>query len=366
MNPALSHPLHKPLLLSPENLTDHMWGGSWIRAFKGLAASPHPVGESWELSARAERASGVEVEPGRVVPLPDLLRDHASHLLGAKMTRVHGERLPLLTKFIDAEDDLSVQVHPHDAHLSYRESGKSESWLILDVAPGEGSGFIYLGFDPAKFDSYATPDEFAEAFFAALNQANSMGPSEEPAVRAKAERVVLPFLNRVRVTPGDVFEVKPGMIHAIGRGVRLFEIQQASDITYRVWDWNRPDAKEKSQGRLVFRALHVAQARAVLDFAPRSNGADNVAPKTAGEHELVREREGRFLLAQINLTAASPRFPLKTNGVFQALTVIDGRVEIGGVRAERGRSVLIPADLAEASLVTLSPSASVLRSTVPL
>ncbi len=298
--------------------------------------------------------------------LPDLVHDQARSILGEKLIRVHGERLPLLTKFIDAGDDLSVQVHPSDAHLSHRESGKSESWLILDVEPGAGNGFIYLGLDPTKAESYATQDEFAEAFFAALNQVNSMGPSDDPSVRARAERVVLPFLNRVRVKPGEVFQVRPGMIHAIGRGVRLFEIQQASDITYRVWDWNRPDAKERSAGRLAFRPLHIPQARAVLDFHAAAPEMVAVASQQAGEQELVRETEGRFLLTQINLNASAPRFAFNTNGVFQSLTVIAGCVDVNGVKAERGRSLLVPAEMPEILLTALENPAVVLRSTVPV
>jgi mannose-6-phosphate isomerase len=342
-----------------------MWGGHWIRSFKGLSPASAGVGESWELSGRPERPSRVEGDAGESTSLPDLIRDHPGSVLGEQLVRSHGRRLPLLTKFIDAEDDLSVQVHPHDAHLPQGDNGKSEAWLILDVQPGENNGFIYLGFDPAKADAYATADEFSEAFFAALNQANSVGPSDDPRVRARAERVVLPFLNKVRVRPGDVFNVRPGTIHAIGRGVRLFEIQQSSDVTYRVWDWNRPDAKEKAQGRLAFRALHIKDARGVLDFNARPAVADARASPEGGEQELVRESEGRFHLTQINL-AASGHFALKTRGVFQALTVIRGAIEVNGIKVNCGRSALVPAVLPEVLLTAPHGPAAVLRATVPV
>lgn len=357
--------LKKPFQLTADNFTDHMWGGQWIPEFKGLPTSSSPVGESWEVSGLPERPSFVVGDHDSRIPLSQLIEHHASYILGQKLTQAYGRRLPLLAKLIDASDDLSVQVHPHDTHLDHPQVGKSESWLILNVAPGPESGFIYLGFDPSKVDSYATRDEFIEAFFGALNQANSMGPSDDPHVRAKAARVVLPFLNRIRVKPGDVFNVKPGMIHAIGRGVRLFEIQQASDITYRVWDWNRADTKEKSKGRLAFRTLHIEQARAVLDFRAHRPSPDTIVLDQLGEQELVREAESRFLLTQIHLKTTVP-FTLKTAGVFQALTVIDGEISVNGLRTKRGRSVFVPGGISEVVIASLSASAVVLRSTVPL
>jgi mannose-6-phosphate isomerase len=364
MTPYHTHDLKKPLRLSVDNLTDHMWGGQWIRSFKGLSPSVSPVGEAWELSARPEHPSRVEVGAGAPVSLTDLIRDHAVFILGEKLVRAHGERLPLLTKFIDAADDLSVQVHPDDAHLGGGESGKSESWLILGTERGAENGFIYLGFDPLKADAYPTRDAFAEAFFNALNQANSLGPSDDAALRARAERVVLPFLNRVRVKPGDVFHVRPGVVHAIGRGVRLFEIQQASDLTYRVWDWNRPDAKERAAGRLAFRPLHMQDARRVLDFSADSVETGNSVALGDNERELVREFKNRFLLTRIDLKPGLAH-TLQTNGVFQALTIIDGNVALGGVAVQRGRSVLIPAALDSVTLRSTAP-AVVLRATVPV
>jgi mannose-6-phosphate isomerase len=364
MNLYHTHDLKQPLRLSVDNLTDHMWGGQWIRSFKDLAPSASPVGEAWELSARPEHPSRVEVGAGVSVSLTELVRDHATFILGEKLVRAYGERLPLLTKFIDAADDLSVQVHPDDAHLPAGESGKSESWLILATERGAENGFIYLGFDSMKADAYPTRAAFADAFFDALNQANSMGPRDDAAVRARAERVVLPFLNRVRVKPGDVFNVRPGVVHAIGRGVRLFEIQQASDLTYRVWDWNRPDAKERAAGRLAFRPLHLKEARRVMDFDADAAETGSATLLGENERELVREFKDRFLLTRIDLKPGL-EYTLETNGVFQALTIIDGNVALGGVSAQRGRSVLIPAALERVTLRSTAP-AVVLRATVPV
>src|ERR1700685_2012478 len=109
MNPSHQTLFQKPLLLSLDNLTDHLWGGRWIRAFKNLPPSGAVVGESWELSARPEHPSRVEMGDGEPRSLPDLIRDHAFSILGRKLVRSFGGRLPLLTKFIDAADDLSVQ-----------------------------------------------------------------------------------------------------------------------------------------------------------------------------------------------------------------------------------------------------------------
>jgi mannose-6-phosphate isomerase class I len=132
-----------------------------------------------------------------------------------------------------------------------------------------------------------------------------------------------------------------------------------------VWDWNRPDSKEKKAGRLSFRALHIPDARRVLNFRAQSVAPDIVASTRAGEQELMREPDGHFLFTQINLTAQEPRFSFKTRGLFQSLTVIDGRVTINGVEADRGRSVLIPAEMPEVSL-SVTTRATVLRSTLPV
>jgi mannose-6-phosphate isomerase len=364
MKSSLPALLKQPLRLSVDNLTDHMWGGNWIPRFKRLSAGASPVGEAWELSMRAEHPSYVETESARF-KLADLVRENPVAMLGAGVVAQYGPELPLLLKFIDAADDLSVQVHPSDDHMPPGQCGKAEAWRVIDVQPGSENGFVYLGFDARKAESYDSPEAFSEAFFAALSQANAMGPSDDPLLRERAARVVLPFLNKIRVNPGDVFDVRPGVIHAVGRGVRLFEIQQPSDTTYRVWDWNRPDAKERAQGRVVFRSLHTQAAARVLDMRA-SDPAPVVGMRISDNEQLrVRETNGRFELSEFQLTAPRP-VALSTGGAFQALTVIEGAISVDEIIVDTGRTVFIPASLPAVHLSAERGPATVLRSTVPL
>ena len=365
----LRRALGGPLLLTPDNYTHQMWGGDWIPRFKGLPVPGRPVGESWEISCHPARPSQVALG-GQSLALTDLVQRFPRETLGSRTAGADVDSFPLLMKFIDARDDLSVQVHPADAAARELEhqSGKSEAWYVLDTGSGPGEGFVYAGFSPDKAAGFAGPDETAEAFLSALNQANAQGPSDDPAVRKRAERLILPFLNRIAVRPGDVIRLDPGTVHAIGRGVRLFEIQQNSDVTYRVWDWNRPDAEERKRGRLVFRALHLEKARACLDFDARPPEFYRTSPAAgAGETELIVETEGRFALSRAAMAAGGAK-QWDTRDRFLGFTVIAGEVEFRSgeavARAGPGRSVFVPASAGAVEARALS-NAVLLRSYQP-
>lgn len=370
--------INTPVRLSADNFTHQMWGGDWIARLKGMTApSSEAIGEAWEFSGRADRPSRVWFADGTSKSLPDLIKENPSAVLGERVVKKFGMEAPILIKFIDARDDLSLQVHPSDdyARRVERDSGKSESWLILDTGTGANDGYIYLGFNPAKASDYASPDEFSEAFLNALREANAQGPSEDPNVRARAERLILPFLNRIRVKAGEVYELVPGTVHSIGRGVRLFEIQQASNVTYRVWDWNRIDAaKLAEEGKKMFRELHVDKAKDVLNFKPADPASfmkrtSPVAARGSGqfsEEELLVEFERRFAAHRIRLNAAGSTVDVPTDGVFQVLSVLDGRVSVGDVEAGRGETILIPASMPSAVVKAVSGRAEVVRSYVPV
>ncbi len=374
MTKDISSFLHRPLHLEPDNLTDHMWGGDWIRAFKGLPPSASPVGESWEFSARPERPTFARFPDGERMSVADLVRDYPREILGSRLAARYGANAPLLVKLIDARDDLSVQVHPNDDQAREMENdfGKSESWLILGASDGAADGFIYIGFNPDKACGYASADAFETAFFDALNQANAQGPSEDRAVREKAERLILPFLNKIRVHAGDVYELRPGTVHAIGRGVRLFEIQQSSDVTYRVWDWNRPDAKKLKLGKKEFRELHMEKARRVLDFraAPIEDFMPAPLPVPSqsaqvSEHSLIVDRDKKFAANRILFEKEGASVDIETRDDFQILTVVAGVAHIGG-EVKQGCSVLLPACAGRATLSALKPSTTIIRSYVPI
>ena len=347
--------LASPLRLSPDNFTANVWGGDWIPRFKSMPARPGPVGEAWEFSTHRDRPSRVLV--GRDwVSLRDLIRAHPTEILGESAPS--GEA-PFLLKLIDSRDDLSLQVHPDDAAARRlaRDTGKSESWYVLETGAEEGDGVLYLGFRPEKAAGYADPESFAEAFLTALRQANSAGPTRDPETRRKSERLVLPFLNRISVKVGDAFNVPPGTIHAVGRGVRLVEIQETSDITYRVWDWNRPDPTVLEGS--AFRPLHIKEATEVLDFTAQPADRYRFDPvKEAAESgvecaTVVEERERRFSIRRVRLQAgASHRIDVERFGVLTAIAQPLSLTQAGRAwgTVERGHSVLLPAALRGADL----------------
>jgi mannose-6-phosphate isomerase class I len=182
--------IRRPLRLQADNFADYMWGGDWIPRMKGLPVPNAPVAESWEFSGHKERPSLVYLANGASVPLTTLIEKFPAEILGESLARTRPARVPILLKFIDSKDDLSLQVHPPADYAARVEhdSGKAESWIILETGRETGEGFIYIGFNPDKAASYADAASFEESFLSAIQQANSLGPSVDPAVREKAER----------------------------------------------------------------------------------------------------------------------------------------------------------------------------------
>lgn len=360
-----------PVRLQPDNFMHNMWGGDWITRFKNLPPSVRPIGESWEFSTHRDRPTRIQLSNNKTASLFDLISSYPEQILGQKLAEK--KSAPFLLKFIDPRDDLSVQVHPTE---------KSEAWYILDVGAEVGEGVIYLGFNPAKAAGYASTEEFEEAFLSAILQANSQGPIVDAAQREKAARLVLPFLNRIAVRPGEAYRVNPGTIHAIGKGVRLFEIQETSDLTYRLWDWNRPDADKLKDKKLEFRPLHLDQAKKVLDYRPQSAEHYRMArrpvatEKSVREDVVIEEENHRFATHLITLPGRGREAVLKTNGAFLVLTGVAGSTALSFARQAnsgfeswgelaRGRTVLVPARVAKIKLIAQSETAEILKSYCP-
>ncbi|MBR6283574.1 MAG: class I mannose-6-phosphate isomerase [Muribaculaceae bacterium] len=210
-----------------------LWGGDRLAAYKGLDTDQCQIGESWEISGMEGRESVVASGPEAGRTLIELIAKYRDRLVGAGVYARYGNEFPLLVKLIDAGSDLSLQVHPDDSTAARRHGcpGKTEMWYIIDADPG---ACILAGFDR----------EVDATQFERIARDGSL-------------------LHAVRHYPshaGDAFFLPPGTIHSIGAGNLLAEIQQSSDITYRVYDYNRRDAMGNQ------RELHTAQAREVLDF----------------------------------------------------------------------------------------------------
>ena len=218
-----------PLTFTPL-MKEKVWGGRRLADLNKALPAAGPVGESWELVDLDEDQSVVASGPAAGVGLHQLITAWGADLMGS--AGLDGGRFPLLVKYLDAEQTLSVQVHP-DAETAARLGGrpKSEAWYILGVEPG---GVIYRGLKPGT-------DRAAMA--AAL-------------VSDKVEEL----LAVEHVQPGDLVSVPPGTVHAIGAGVLLAEVQQPSDTTYRVYDWGRDGLDGKP------RALHINDALESIHF----------------------------------------------------------------------------------------------------
>lgn len=223
-------------------LKEKVWGGSKLKGYVGKDSAMPNIGESWELSGVSGNISVVANGPLRGQDLNSLLAEYPEQLLGKRLHQKHGPVFPLLFKFIDAKLDLSVQVHPADeyAQKHHNSFGKTEMWYIMQADPG--AELI------VDFKQPLTREEYQ---------------------RALENKQLASVLNYHKVTAGDAYYIAPGTIHAICGGVLLAEIQQTSDITYRVYDWDRPGTDGK------MRELHTQQALDVLNFdAPNDQQLD--------------------------------------------------------------------------------------------
>jgi len=212
---------------------DRIWGGTKLRSLLSKDILTDTTGESWEISTVTGDVSVVANGVFSGYSINKLISDCPSEMLGTKVHEQFGNEFPLLFKFLDAKEDLSIQLHPNDelAKKRHNSFGKTEMWYVMQADAGAE---IIVGF---KEDSSA--DEYL------FHLENKTLPS---------------ILNTIPVKKGDVFFLETGTIHAIGAGIVIAEIQQTSDITYRVYDWDRVDANGN------FRELHINQALDAINY----------------------------------------------------------------------------------------------------
>lgn len=221
-----------PLKFKPI-LKQTLWGGENIIPFKRLDSDLTCVGESWEISGVRGSESVVSEGECKGLNLTQLVREFKEELVGEANYKRFGDTFPLLVKFIDAKQDLSIQVHPNDqlAKKRHGSMGKTEMWYVLNADEGAK---LYSG-----FSTQITPKEYKERIH------NS---------------TITEVLQDYEVHAGDVFFLPAGRIHSIGAGAFIAEIQQTSDVTYRIFDFNRKDAEGKS------RELHTELAKDAIDY----------------------------------------------------------------------------------------------------
>lgn len=302
-------PTRTPLVLAP-TLVARPWGGRRLAPLLGLAAPADAVGEAWLVGPDSVVADGVRLD--------DLAAAHGAAFVGDVPMRRHGARMPLLVKLLDAAEPLSVQVHPDDAYAARFEAasghlGKTEAWLVLAAEPGAS---VAWGF------------------------ARRVSAAEVRA--AAADGSLTRLLHERRVAAGDVVVNEAGVVHAIGAGVLVYEVQQASDLTYRLDDYGRRDA----HGRL--RDLHLDQALAVAHLDAAGDPA-----------RIERLDDGRDLLACTSAFRLERWRPGSVDGAtaagrveprsLEVWTLLAGGAELrwdGGRRALHAyQSVVLPASL---------------------
>lgn len=279
-----------------------VWGGERIAAFKGVDTSLAHVGESWELSG--VKGSESVVSEGEQVgsTLPELVAREGAALVGEKNLARFGTEFPLLIKFIDAEQDLSIQVHPDDALALERHGkrGKTEMWYILDAAPQASliSGFN-TAIDSARYEQLAAEDRIGEV------------------------------LAHHAVKEGDCFFLPAGRVHAIGAGTLLAEIQQTSDITYRIYDYGRMGLDGKP------RELHTEEAREAIDYRLYDDYRTHYTATPNQGNALVRCDYFTTTLYELTATVNLPMAALDS---FVVVIALEGA---GTLSTEDGRTMSI-------------------------
>ncbi|MCF2659137.1 class I mannose-6-phosphate isomerase [Parabacteroides distasonis] len=298
-----------------------IWGGSDICPFKGISPVQEGIGESWELSHVEGNYSVVANGELKGQSLDDLIRTYGKQLLGEHVMEQFGTTFPLLIKFIDARDNLSIQVHPDDelAKKRHNSFGKTEMWYVVK----------------------ATPD-------AALYSGFSQQIDAEEYVKRVENNTIMDVLQRYNVHEGDVFFLPAGRVHAIGSGCFIAEIQQTSNITYRIYDYNRKDANGKG------RELHTELAKDAIDYTLYPDYRTHYKAHTNATVQLAACKY--FTTNLIDLDTIMVRDFSQLDS-FVVYICMEGRATLrdnkgNEILVHQGQTVLIPADT---DVVTISP-----------
>ncbi len=318
-----------PLKFYPQ-LHETLWGGRRIASFKQGIESDNPhIGESWELSGVPGAESVVRGGEFDGLTLKEVLARHGRELLGERIYAQYEGQFPLLFKFIDAHDDLSIQVHPDDrmAAEKHGKRGKNEMWYVIEAEPGSR---LWCG-----WKRELTPEKYD---------------------RVVKEGRIMEYLQAHSVKAGDLFYLPAGRIHAIGAGLLIAEIQQASDVTYRVYDFDRRDKWGNP------RELHTELAREALDYHMEQEYRTHYSPATDCEVALV---DSPFFTTSLYELTRPLACDLSEVESFVALIVVEGEGELCTDEGDRltlaqGETILVAASTRSITLHPHSPKLKLL------
>lgn len=318
-----------PFLFAP-NLHSVIWGGNQLRPYKGLDPTDEPIGESWEVSAVPTSASIIANGTLKGKDLISAINEQPDAILGKKVNAKYNGQLPLLVKFIDAKRDLSIQVHPNDemAMREHGKMGKSEMWYVIKADEG---AHLYAG-----FKQNITPYEYQKRV---------------------EDGSITEVLADHQVKAGDVFYLPAGRVHAICGGILLAEVQQSSDVTYRIFDYNRPGLDGKP------RELHTELAAKALDYHVIDNYRTEYAETPNNAIQII---DSPYFSVRIMEVSKSFHRDLRKYDSFIITMCIEGdcriRVRSTGeeILLKQGNSTLIPAAIANYDVIPLNGKTRIL------
>ncbi|MCM1439401.1 MAG: class I mannose-6-phosphate isomerase [Roseburia sp.] len=293
-------------------LKSAIWGGEKIAPLKGIVTDQKQIGESWEISGVKGNESVVANGADAGLTLTQMIEKYGAALVGQEVFDKFGTTFPLLIKIIDAAGDLSLQVHPDDelARKRHDSLGKTEMWYIVDTEPG---AVICAG-----LKEHITPEQYVEKV---------------------ADNTLMDVVAHHDSKPGDVFFLPAGRIHSIGAGNMLVEVQETSDVTYRIYDFGRVDAKTGKP-----RELHVDLAKDAIDYKVYPSYVTKPGVDVDGLQELVACKH--FDVYRIAVDGMKVFYP--TVDSFSCFTCIEGELKVSDDRGNSlefraGESMLVPA-----------------------
>ncbi|MFT5243281.1 MAG: mannose-6-phosphate isomerase [Psychroserpens sp.] len=298
-----------PLKFEPI-LKDKIWGGQKLKSLLNKDSNLPNVGESWEISDVEGDTSIVSNGDLKKQSLNELLKTHKADLIGEKNYKIFGNKFPLLIKFIDAKEDLSIQLHPNDELAAERHNsfGKTEMWYVMQA---DDDANLIVGFNQKM--------------------------TTEKYLKHLEDKTLSDILNFEKVKTGDTYFIDVGRVHAIGAGVMLAEIQQTSDITYRVYDWDRIDDDGNE------RALHNDLAIDAFDF----DMPENFRVQYQKERNISNNMVSCPYFTTNFLHVTEPILKLNTKDSFFIYICVEGEALIETETASefirQGETVLLPA-----------------------